>query len=174
MKNKIIKPNPYGSINLKKLEAFEKQLKIRLPEEYREFLVKYNGGKLEKNMLTINESEEDTIIHNVYALVDNPPYVSLEEKYKIFNTNEFKFSNEYLAIMNDSMGNQILLKLQEPNLGTIYFWDHESDDNFIKVSNNFYEFIDSLEEEKTLTEMLEKLKKEDPETYKIVKKSLDE
>ncbi|MBN2248971.1 MAG: SMI1/KNR4 family protein [Campylobacterales bacterium] len=174
MKNKIIQSNPYGPINLKNLESFEKQLKIRLPQEYREFLVKHNGGKLEKNMLTINESEGGTSIHHIYALVDNPLYASMEEKYKIFNTNEFNFGNEYLAIMDDSFGNQILLKLQEPNLGAIYFWDHESNDNFIKISNNFYEFIDSLEEEKTLDEMLEKLKLEDPRTYEIVKKSLDE
>ncbi len=42
-------------INKKRISTFEKEHNIKLPNDYIDFLIKYNGGSLENNNIAINE-----------------------------------------------------------------------------------------------------------------------
>lgn len=46
---KIIEPNK--KISIDEVNNFEKEFKINLPNDYKEFLLEYNGGLSENNMI---------------------------------------------------------------------------------------------------------------------------
>lgn len=170
MENKIIEPNPYGPLVIEELLAFESKLGVSLPEDYRNYLIKYNGAKFENDVFLINEVEGESRIHHIGGVIQEPSYASLLVNYDVFNID---LKNKYLAIADDAFGNQIVLKLVEPNMGGIYFWDHEVPFNkvekiLIKVGNSFTEYINSLKRSETQEEFLKMIKKESPEHYEML------
>ncbi|GIT97923.1 SMI1/KNR4 family protein [Sulfurovum sp. TSL1] len=176
MKNKIIKPNPHGEIDMDKLERFERKIGTKLPKDYREYLIKYNGCEFENKNFYSTLHEIDYIhIHEINGLIDEPKWASLENSYEIYNEdayeNGFNFKKDYLAIMSDDGGNQVVIKLSEPFRGSIYFWNHDDiDDTFIKISDSYTKFIDSLINDE---EYMEILKVSDPETYTDLTEIID-
>lgn len=166
--NKIIKSNPHGSIDIQQLELLEDKLEVMLPQEYREYLLKHNGGMYKNDTFYNPKHQIDYIhVHEINALVDEPKYLSLEDSYKVFNldlyNNDYKFGKDYLSIMYDDGGDQITIKLHEPFRGSIYFWIHDDgDDSFIKIADSYKEFVNSLISDE---EYMKRLKDINPEEY---------
>jgi len=173
MKNKIVKPNPYGALVIDELLAFEKILGVMLPKDYREYLIDYNGAEFENETFDITGKEnQNSSIHLLYALVNEPEWASLQKVNKFFDGVDLK-KEGYLSIGTDPLGNQILLKLNKKEFGSIYYWDHElpfSDIRTIllKQATSFTEFILRLRKAETQEEFLARLKKENPEEYQAI------
>jgi hypothetical protein len=146
----------FTSINENDLIKFENDKCLNLPKEYRNFLLKYNGGYWpEKNSFNFINRADGSDIQYFYGV--NLPNKEKESSTSLDYQAEASgedFPSKYLAIANDSGGNQILLNLIN---GKVYFWDHEImfdeeegedaetfEDNITLISNSFKDFIDGL------------------------------
>ncbi len=70
---KIIHPNEYGSLKPEHLVLFEKKINARLPEDFRDYLLKYNGGKPVPNYYNLpSDKGEASHLHHFYGLHNGP------------------------------------------------------------------------------------------------------
>jgi hypothetical protein len=149
---RIEEPNPFGRLSLRSLHRFERQHDLRLPEDYRQFLLKHNGGA-PSPMNTIDSEEEgratSSDVQFFYGIHNGENWASIEWILECFAG---RIVEEGLPIASDSGGNQYVLITRGEREGQIYFWNHEletdlpSYQNMSRVAGNFAEFIEKLYE----------------------------
>ena len=149
MITKIINANPYGPLLQKKLGEFEKQAHITLPNDYRNFLLRYNGGQPTPSFFWIKLQEDGSSIHQFYGLHDDPVFLSL----KTFAGKErYGIPESMLPIGDDGTGNYICIGISSTNFGKVFFLDHDkhpfhnpnSLDGIMELADSFTEFLLSL------------------------------
>ena len=125
---------------LDEVEKLEKHYSISLPEKYKEFLLKYNGGDTIDATFRIDKVSSD--IHSFYGF-------SLAKYYSNFNyliekgfLEDF-IDNYYLPIAKDSFGNSILIGIDARNYNKIAFYDHEKQ-KYISFNIDFIEFLKTI------------------------------
>ena len=125
---------------LDEVEKLEKHYSISLPEKYKEFLLKYNGGDTIDATFRIDKLSSD--IHQFYGF-------SLAKYYSNFNyliekgfLEDF-IDNYYLPIAKDSFGNSILIGIDARNYNKIAFYDHEKQ-KYISFNIDFIEFLKKI------------------------------
>jgi cell wall assembly regulator SMI1 len=129
----------------------EHRMGVTLPDDYRQFLLRHNGGRPDRNVFpVVGDPLNDTgIINWLYSIEDGDVYdlVGNAEIYK------GRMPAELLPIGLDPFGNQICLALAGPNKGRVYFWDHEEEvgedekptyENVYFIANSFTEMMDGL------------------------------
>jgi hypothetical protein len=131
------------------ISAFEKLIHGTLPEDYKAFLKNQNGGRPQPRRFRFTTPagrEEDSALHYFFAL-----YEGRVENLK--NTLEIlkgRIPSDCLPIATDPFGNVILLGIADQNLGRVYFWDHEKEDensttaNISPIARSFSEFVEQL------------------------------
>lgn len=151
----IKSPNPYGQLSESDLAKFEGALKSRLPDTYREHLLKYNGGEWKPNFFVISEDKGQSVVQSVYGLHNGPEYVQLDKQYQVFKN---RIPKDLLAIASDPFGNQICLGIAGSQRNKMYFWDHEvpGRKSTTLIADSFEEFINSLTSDLT-TDYLSKV-----------------
>lgn len=118
----------------KNIEEFEKLVRIKLPEDYKNFIKKYNGGRPSKKAFkTISGTEHLVKTFLSYNKED------LENIFKTYEYGHDFFDEVYFAIGNDPFGNYIL----SDKKGRIYYFDLESGKTEF-IGNSFEQFIESL------------------------------
>lgn len=164
--NTVTKKNPYGPLDLEVLIEFERKLSTPLPDAYREYLLAFNGGKYEKDVISISEAEGETTVHHMYGLHSGPRYAQLRNKRMISGS-------LFLAICDDSFGNQFLIKLTCGDVGTIYFLDHEVEpaEGLTAVAMDFNEFVAKMKSEQ---EFMQEFAERDPEGYQWYMERLEQ
>jgi hypothetical protein len=109
------------------LLAFEQELGVRLPEDYRQFLVSCNGGYVGGGLWfsgpTPTGESADAGIHHVGGFRQES-YFSLAWHRECY---EDRIPHDFLWIMDDPAGNAICLAFQGEHRGQIFFWDHENE-----------------------------------------------
>ncbi|OBX82486.1 SMI1/KNR4 family protein [Moraxella nonliquefaciens] len=141
------KPNPFGSCNMDKIESFERKFSIKIPEDYKEYLLNFNGAKPINKICRLNNDE--TSIHHMYGL-HNIEYCSIDVK------------NRELFFADDSFGNLFFIDLtQKEEYGFVYFMDHETGKTTF-INQSFNKFITSLIGEDVY---MKNLKQEYPDIY---------
>ena len=139
--------NEFGPIRLQDIVDFEEENNIKLPEDYKQFLIEHNGGQPFPCISPISD------VQWIYGMVHEPNYASLFWHIDIFQR---RIPGWYFPIANDSGGNLYLMSLYHENHGTIAFWDHEGEtegdadqyfDNMKFVANSFTEFLNQLTEQ---------------------------
>lgn len=137
------------------LSAVEEMWGFNLPKDYREFLLKTNGGQPEKPLFSFYDKSDGSCISKFLGIK------------KSFNDNillkqkdaGLRFPNNFIPIGSDVYGNLILLSVKNADRGKIYFWDHEMEadngeipdySNLTLIANSFEEFIASLRDEEDL------------------------
>lgn len=118
---------------------FEMGLAVRLPDDYRAFLIKHNGGYPDPDGFRGG----DDVLNFFYGLW---------QKHGDLNYEELSHRNfipkEMIPIACDPFGNAVLLEVRGPHRGRVWFWDHERwGDPAGAVSllaGSFTEFVDSL------------------------------
>jgi hypothetical protein len=154
----VRKSNKFGSVAVTDLERFEQLLGAPLSADYRDFLLKHNGGTpYPKSHFDAPAKDAPLLlkIHYLYGLTREPEWASIAWHREIFTD---RILPEALAIGCDEGGNQIVLILRGNRLGQVYFWDHELETdppgfrNMTLLANSFtdlvrglYEFIDPKE-----------------------------
>jgi len=158
------------------ITKFEAQLGFRLPLDYREFLLRYNGG--------------DPVVGVVYGRDDDPdvPYQSgdavryflklptaageVSDYEQLRPTAEIpcELPRNILPIAEDSGGNLFVLELGK-GAGRIRFWDHESSDEPIDqhriLADSFGDFLTrfrSVEEQEAIDKAEKKAERQALET----------
>ena len=122
------------------IEQLEKNYSISLPEKYKEFLLKYNGGDTIDTRFKIEKIRSD--IHSFYGF-------SLANHFSNFNYLVEKgfledfIENHYLPIAKDSFGNSILIGISASTYNKIGFYDHEKQ-TYIPFTIDFIEFLKKI------------------------------
>ena len=143
---RIKNSNEFGNLTEIEMKDFEEANGIELPEDYRDFLLSYNGGEPEPNRVRVPE----TILTYLFGMHNGEYYASL---YKCIDIYRLRIPFSTLPIGRDPFGNIFLMSIHPEGLGHIYFWDHEREpevqdghntENCVFVAYSFTEFIDSL------------------------------
>jgi cell wall assembly regulator SMI1 len=139
------------SITNRELDDLETTLKVKLPADYRVFLLSFNGGLPEPNLIPLMNDPADT-----HAMLECLFCIAEGDNLDITERNswmEGRMPAGFIAIGEDPGGNQICLDLTPENYGKVYFWDHEEEveegeipdfRNVYFVANSFQEMMDNL------------------------------
>ncbi len=138
--------NYFGKLDFKELMDFEKDNQILIPQDYRDFLLKHNGGEPNKKVINKNY-----VVEWLYGFHNGPDWSTI---YHAIDTYQNRVPSWYFPIAKDPYGNLFLMSLFEENYGLIAFWDHENEcdgnadqyfDNMAIIAESFTEFINKLE-----------------------------
>jgi hypothetical protein len=138
--------NSLSKLSEEELSEFEKVNQTQLPNYYREFLLKYNGGVPFKQ----KNRNPPTIVNYILGMHNGDYYSSL---YKHIDMLGRRLPYSSLPIATDPFGNLFIMSLHPESYGHIYFWDHEREpeiqdghniDNISFVAYTFEEFINEL------------------------------
>ena len=146
---------PININDIKKLELF---VAAKLPRDYVDFLMMYNGGHPIRSsydtLEPIRQQLYEAEISKFYALCK-------EEDLSIIYNFSLSMQNhdippDLLPIGYGSGGDEICLCIRGPNYGKVYFWDvHDQSQggeepsykNVYLIANSFTEFINKLYQE---------------------------
>ena len=141
----------FNNIKKDRIDKIEKELEIKFPEDYRKFLLKYNGGIVEKNgenSIRVQNIEEEIIIDTLFGIVE-------EEEADISYWNQQMkedMLDRELIIGDDIIEGFLVIICYGENKG-VYYWDDaynfkNSDDenNMYWIASSFNEFIKLLGE----------------------------
>jgi hypothetical protein len=136
--------------NLEEIAKFESLINAKLPEDYKQFLLKYNGGhpvydgyRLVK---PINEKTNEAGIDWFYALYDGDVCNISKQFYR----SREELPEEVIPIGSDS-GGKVCLGIAGEYYGQVYYWTtnwsfwKEEDLNYLfLIANSFTEFVNKL------------------------------
>ena len=143
---KVKEPNTFGKLSVEELNDFEIVNQIKLPEDYRIFLLENNGGI---PLLQINQ-DSDKVVTYIFGMHNGDYYASL---YKHIDMFQKRLPFGTFPIASDPFGNLFIMSLSPENHGQIFFWDHEEEpaeqdghyiENISFVSYSFTEFQQQL------------------------------
>lgn len=149
-----------------KIEEFQVQLddisrledikKCNIPNDYKDFLLNYNGGRPEFDTF---ETKEDfpfrehsfSDIQYFFGMTDNGDGYDILKKMRVLNN---RIPQELLPIACDSCGNVICLGIKGETYGKVFFWDHENEidedgkepwwENITLIADSFTDLINNL------------------------------
>lgn len=141
---RIVDSNKYGQLKESTLIEFEEKIGARLPEDFREYLLQYNGGLPKPNNFNIHN--DCSSIHHMFGIHKGPEYSSLKWNVEIKKN---AIPNLLMPFADDPFGNILCIGVKGDVKGEIYFWDHEVCEDgdwtdIVKISDSFTLFLNSL------------------------------
>ncbi len=137
----------FGKASQKMIDDFEKIIDFSLPNDYKNFLLEYNGGIPEVKYSTFNVKElnEDISLDILLGLaIDKLDLQKRNAEYK-------EDLLPYCIIIGDDPGSGMIVLINDLELKGIYYWDHSfyfeksnEEQNIYKITDSFREFIDGL------------------------------
>lgn len=133
-----------STLDNERLVTLENMLGVTLPQDYRDYLLEYNGRGFEKNTFEVFEGEY-SIVHHVYRISNDNDYFDLINSYKRGKNIDHEKGRKFLIIADDNVGNDIILSLEADSFGEIYFYDNDTiSTKCTKLAQSFSEFCSSL------------------------------
>lgn len=130
---------------------FENKYNIKLPQLYKNFLVKYNGGNTPKTSFKINGISSDIRAFYGYRNADRDyNFLLLTERDYL----ESFIQDNYLPIATDSFGNQIVIGIGKDNEGKIFFFDSEIS-KYQYLTDSINDFFDKINSKKFVVRSIE-------------------
>ena len=136
--------------------GIESYLNVKVPQDYKAFLLRFNGGIPEESCIDFNgeklniPGEDIKFFFNIGKKVTN----TLKHKMDSIGDN---LPAKIIYIANTHGGNFFLLSLRDDSYGSVYYKDHEYEDtldfdplnnlfpeSIVKVADNFDEFLSRL------------------------------
>ena len=138
-------PNPRGALGEDALHAFERKLGVRLPEPYRAYLLRFNGGRWSRQIFSISPEDGESRVHQVYGLHAGPDYSRLDAVRTVFAD---RIPSDLLAFAADAFGNQLCIGIKGKRTGQVFFWDHEVEGGkgLVVLQDSFDGFVNALQE----------------------------
>lgn len=137
-KNLIIKPNS-KRFSQQDLNELEKKVGASFPEEYVNFLRKYNGGEVEDNIIELSSGEIESF--NVSSFFGTR-LEDINDLLSCYDTFEGRIPKGSIPIGRDVGGNIVCLNLNREEYGYIFLWDHdielEFEDNEMEIQDLYY------------------------------------
>lgn len=143
-------------ISSKEIEMIEKYVGLNFPDEYKEHLLKFNGGRCTPNIFRFIENGKESCSRiSCFMAIYEGTYDSLKWCIDIFKISAKRMPEHILPIADDPFGNQICISCGRLDYGYIYFWDHENevdysesgDDDYFNlylIAQSFSEFLNGL------------------------------
>ena len=141
------------------VEAFEAAIGTTLPDDYRQFLLRSNGGRLDRCPFdgpTPDGKTWPVVISDVGGLREEAD-LSLRAARRCYQGSEPQIPRPLLWIMSDPGGNGICLGLTGTYRGRVYFWIHdeqpapeewdgevETAGNVVLLADSFTDFVAGL------------------------------
>jgi hypothetical protein len=138
------------------VEAFELEIGASLPDDYRRFLLRCNGGNVDWYQfegLNPEGRSWTAVVSHVGGLREEPD-LSLRFARGCYQGHELQIPRTLLWIMGDPGGNAICIGLTGEYRGRVYFWIHdeqpdpqewdgevETASNVILLANSFTDFV---------------------------------
>jgi SMI1-KNR4 cell-wall len=131
-------------VSLLEISNFERINELKFPDQYRDFLAKFNIGLPEANI--IESVDLTTSVSVFYGICKNHPRDLLANK----NMFEGRLPKNVITIAEAGGGDQICLQLET---GAIFFWNHEEEcgedelpsyDNMSLLSPSFEGFLNNI------------------------------
>jgi SMI1/KNR4 family protein len=130
----------YKDISIDIIESVENRLQINLPDDYKQFVLKYDGGYPNPNHFKVGEKEE--IFNNLISLDEN----EYDNIYEILEDLQDRIGDQLIPFAEDGFGNLLCFDYSADK--NIVFWDHEKNyDDFKEstfVCSSFSSLIESL------------------------------
>ena len=135
-------------INEETIKVIESFIQAKLPQEYRDFLLKYNGGVPNKGVFNLNNILSGLSFFYIINSLNN--YSDFVGAYHLYKD---RIPKGFIVVASDVGGNKILIGLDGENRNKIYFWDHENEveedeepyyDNMTLIADGFNLFLNSL------------------------------
>jgi hypothetical protein len=150
MTTKIINTNAIEKPSEDLLLNFETQVGVNLPEDYRKFLLNYNGGRPIPDFFWIEDQKDGSCVYEFYGLYSEIGPYSINYYY---GNDLYGIPSSMIPIADDGTGNNICMGVYSDNLGEIFFLDHElhpfHDANSMigisKIADSFTDFLRNLE-----------------------------
>jgi hypothetical protein len=143
------------------IERFEKTHRLRLPEQYKQFLLAQNGGVPAQRVLISKVTETEGQEFVVRRLLPLSPeskvgFENLESFFQTYKGREPRMPREMLPIASDPFGNLFCIQTRGDGAGRVYFWSHDDEfdeeiegstlySNLRFLANDFDQFINSLQ-----------------------------
>ena len=127
------------------MEDFENKYKFKFPEQYKMFLLKYNGGETPESKFRINKVASH--ISGFYGLGEADEYHNYSFLEKTNNVTRF-LKDDMLPIGYNDFGDYIMLGIGEDNNGKIFFYYHDRPKKYIELSEDFITFTKKCKSEK--------------------------
>lgn len=140
----------YGNISEEEVFKFEEKIGFSLPDDYKEFLLNYNGGvpEIKYSTFELNDFDESIGLQVLYGL-------NLAQNLDLREWNE-EYEDDLLddcIIIGHGIGFGLIVLVKSMEFSGIYFWDHSfelesssEDENVYKIADTFKQFIDNLDE----------------------------
>lgn len=138
----------YGNVKEVEILKLEEEIGFTLPDDYKEFLINFNGGVPEVmySTFTLNELEENIGLQVLYGL-DLEKGLDLREWYEEYEDDLL----DDCLIIGHGIGFGFIVLVNSPEVSGVYFWDNSfeldnssEDENVYKISDTFRQFIDEL------------------------------
>src|SRR5262245_47408000 len=112
----------FGAVTPEGITQFEKKYGIDLPADYRNFLLRCNGGSPQPESFHVPDWHGgETAVNFFYGIHDGKHY----NLGKSFENTRTILAPGFMAIGCDPGGDLILLGFKGEHRGQVYFWDHE-------------------------------------------------
>lgn len=162
---KIEVTNQGEKISEKDIEKFEQNYNVQIPEDYKKFLLKFNGGiphpnyykcenKFGINVITKEKGEDVLQITSLTEFHQDFCFDAFDLYDGCDITEEILENIKYLHVIGDDLaGDTFLISLAGINKGKIYFVSHQDscDSNLYIIANSFDNFFNNLQEDPTVT-----------------------
>ena len=126
----------YGKGSEKLVKKFEEKFNVKFESEYREFLIKYNGGETPDT--TFIKGKRKETVRYLFGIKTSE---SIERQLEY---NDFR-EKGWIPIGEDVWGNYFAIGFLEEDFGQIYFCDHERGFRKTKIAGSFKDFISKCE-----------------------------
>ena len=153
-------PYPAGPSSEKIISEFENYISHRLPSDYRDFILNYNGGHPEPDALTLGDDGEEDIVLCFFPLLElSRGTVEVTERealrtwplrcawddlqHDLSNLDQLELDDPLLPIGTDGSSNYFCVVLAGDQRGRILFFDHETAET-VRVADGFTMFLESL------------------------------
>jgi hypothetical protein len=136
----------FGALRDGELRDFEVTNNIKLPEDYKKFLIEFNGGEPVPN----GNEDPSTVVSYILGMHNGDYHASLYKHIDIFKN---RVPVGTFPIASDVFGNIFIMSVDPGSYGHIYFWEYEGepehqDGHFVGncsfVSYTFTEFLENL------------------------------
>lgn len=137
----------FNPLNTEELAQIEKDLGVRLPEQYRGFLLEIGGVRfgampLVKMMQSSPRGGPDSReTFNYFFGAETEKHLALQERIGFFSG---RISDKVIPIGADLMGNLTCLAIKGKRRGRVYFWDHDCGKLYL-AATSFDDFLNRLE-----------------------------
>ena len=139
-----------GQLKKSEIEELENNNSLQLPPTYRTFLETFNGGYPDPDGFSFIDSDDGSSVDRFLG-INVGKHSNLEKYLKIY---EGRLPKGLFPIAHDPGGNLILIGIEEPIRGKVFFWDHEKEvdsgapdmSNVYPVANSFEDFLNELHE----------------------------